>query len=53
VQVECQGLDQACFSFVQVIILLDFTHNWNATWVAKDEQFQFVLDILLISHVLE
>jgi hypothetical protein len=36
---------------VQVIILLDFTHNWNAAWVAKDEQFWFV--ILPISHVPE
>jgi hypothetical protein len=25
------------FLLVQVIILLDFTHNWNAAWVAKDE----------------
>ncbi len=31
------------FLLVQVIILLDFTHNWNAAWVAKDEQFWFVL----------
>ncbi|KAH7426563.1 hypothetical protein KP509_10G006400 [Ceratopteris richardii] len=29
------------FLLVQVIILLDFTHNWNAAWVAKDEQFWY------------
>ncbi len=54
---SCAGrvsrLGSGLFLLAQVIILLDFTHNWNATWVAKDEQFQFVLDILLISHVLE
>lgn len=27
------------FLLIQVVILLDFTHNWNAAWVAKDEQF--------------
>lgn len=30
------------FLLVQVIILLDFTHNWNAAWVAKDEQFWYI-----------
>lgn len=27
------------FLLIQVVILLDFTHNWNSAWVAKDEQF--------------
>ncbi|EFJ19682.1 hypothetical protein SELMODRAFT_110336 [Selaginella moellendorffii] len=36
------------FLLVQVIILLDFTHNWNAAWVAKDEQFWYIA-LLLIS----
>ncbi|KAL3695902.1 hypothetical protein R1sor_009978 [Riccia sorocarpa] len=30
------------FLLVQVIILLDFTHNWNDAWVAKDEQFWYM-----------
>lgn len=30
------------FLLVQVVILLDFTHNWNEAWVAKDEQFWYV-----------
>jgi hypothetical protein len=30
------------FLLVQVIILLDFTHNWNAAWVAKDEDFWYI-----------
>lgn len=28
---------------VQVIILLDFVHAWNDSWVAKDEQKWFAL----------
>ncbi|CAK9870725.1 unnamed protein product [Sphagnum jensenii] len=38
------------FLLVQVIILLDFTHNWNAAWVAKDEQFWYIA--LLVVSVL-
>ncbi|KAG0610677.1 hypothetical protein M758_7G083500 [Ceratodon purpureus] len=30
------------FLLIQVVILLDFTHNWNAAWVAKDEQFWYI-----------
>lgn len=30
------------FLLVQVIILLDFTHTWNDSWVAKDEQKWYV-----------
>lgn len=26
------------FLLVQVVILLDFSHSWNAAWVEKDEQ---------------
>lgn len=26
------------FLLVQVVILLDFTHSWNDSWVEKDEQ---------------
>lgn len=37
------------FLLVQVVILLDFTHNWNSAWVAKDEQFWYVA--LLVSSV--
>ncbi len=40
---SCAGgvsrLGSGLFLLAQVIVLLDFTHNWNATWVAKDEQF--------------
>lgn len=38
------------FLLVQVVILLDFTHSWNAAWVAKDEQFWYVA--LLVSSVI-
>ncbi|MCO5608086.1 hypothetical protein L7F22_062292 [Adiantum nelumboides] len=38
------------FLLVQVLILLDFTHNWNAAWVAKDEQFWYVA--LLVASVI-
>lgn len=37
------------FLLIQVIILLDFTHNWNSAWVAKDEQFWYVA--LLVASV--
>ncbi|KAJ7980130.1 Serine incorporator [Quillaja saponaria] len=30
------------FLLVQVIILLDFTHTWNDTWVEKDEQKWYI-----------
>lgn len=30
------------FLLVQVILLLDFVHAWNESWVSKDEQFWFV-----------
>lgn len=26
------------FLLVQVVMLLDFTNNWNDSWVEKDEQ---------------
>ncbi|MCO5593009.1 hypothetical protein L7F22_047013 [Adiantum nelumboides] len=35
---------------VQVLILLDFTHSWNATWVAKYKQFWNVA--LLVASVI-
>jgi hypothetical protein len=38
------------FLLVQVIILLEFTHNWNAAWVAKDEQFWYMA-LLVVSVV--
>jgi hypothetical protein len=31
------------FLLVQVVILLDFTHTWNDSWVAKDEDFWYSL----------
>lgn len=30
------------FLLVQVVLLLDFVHRWNDTWVGYDEQFWFV-----------
>ncbi|XP_074589828.1 uncharacterized protein LOC141845675 [Curcuma longa] len=30
------------FLLVQVVILLDFTHSWNDSWVEKDEQRWYV-----------
>lgn len=30
------------FLLVQVVLLLDFVHGWNESWVAKDEQFWYV-----------
>ena len=30
------------FLLVQVVLLLDFVHRWNETWVGYDEQFWFV-----------
>ncbi|KAJ6821402.1 putative serine incorporator [Iris pallida] len=38
------------FLLVQVIILLDFTHTWNDSWVAKDEQ-KWYIALLAISVV--
>lgn len=31
------------FLLVQVVLLLDFVHSWNDTWVGYDEQFWLVL----------
>lgn len=33
------------FLLVQVVLLLDFVHRWNDTWVGYDEQFWLVLAI--------
>ncbi|XP_010914044.1 uncharacterized protein [Elaeis guineensis] len=30
------------FLLVQVVLLLDFVHGWNDSWVSKDEQFWYV-----------
>ncbi|PON52760.1 Serine incorporator/TMS membrane protein [Parasponia andersonii] len=30
------------FLFVQVVLLLDFVHKWNDTWVGYDEQFWYI-----------
>ncbi|MCO5604930.1 hypothetical protein L7F22_059105 [Adiantum nelumboides] len=30
------------FLLIQVILLLDFTHSWNAAWVQKDEKFWYI-----------
>jgi hypothetical protein len=30
------------FLLVQVVILLDFSHSWNAAWVEKDEQKWYI-----------
>lgn len=38
------------FLLVQVIILLDFTHTWNDSWVEKDEQ-KWYIALLVISIV--
>lgn len=38
------------FLLVQVIILLDFTHTWNDSWVEKDEQKWFIA-LLAISVI--
>ncbi|KAK4365919.1 hypothetical protein RND71_013799 [Anisodus tanguticus] len=38
------------FLLIQVIILLDATHSWNDSWVAKDEQKWYVA-LLVISVV--
>eukprot|EP00252_Welwitschia_mirabilis_P015271 TRINITY_DN33555_c0_g1_i1.p1 TRINITY_DN33555_c0_g1~~TRINITY_DN33555_c0_g1_i1.p1 ORF type:complete len:417 (-),score=61.18 TRINITY_DN33555_c0_g1_i1:267-1517(-) len=32
----------ALFLLIQVVLLLDFTHAWNAAWVSKDEQFWYI-----------
>ncbi|MCO5579600.1 hypothetical protein L7F22_033457 [Adiantum nelumboides] len=42
--------DSSLFLLVQMLILLDLTHNWNAAWVAKDEQFWYVA--LLIASMI-
>lgn len=38
------------FLLVQVIILLDATHTWNDSWVAKDEQ-KWYIALLVVSVV--
>ncbi|KAL5699809.1 hypothetical protein ACHQM5_030660 [Ranunculus cassubicifolius] len=30
------------FLLVQVVLLLDFVHHWNNSWVEKDEQFWYI-----------
>jgi hypothetical protein len=35
------------FLLIQVLILLDCTHNWNDSWVEKDEQ-KWYIEILYI-----
>ncbi|XP_047982513.1 probable serine incorporator [Salvia hispanica] len=37
-----------CFLLVQVLILLDATHSWNDSWVAKDEQ-KWYIALLVVS----
>lgn len=37
------------FLLVQVMLLLDFTHGWNATWVEKDHKFWFLA--LLVASI--
>lgn len=34
------------FLLVQVVLLLDFVHRWNETWVGYDEQFWLVWQFL-------
>ncbi|KAM3308822.1 putative serine incorporator [Capsicum chacoense] len=38
------------FLLIQVIILLDATHSWNDSWVAKDEQ-KWYIALLVVSVV--
>jgi hypothetical protein len=38
------------FLMVQVVLLLDFVHGWNESWVAKDEQFWYAA-LLIVSAV--
>lgn len=38
------------FLLVQVVLLLDFVHGWNESWVAKDEQFWYAA-LLIISAI--
>ncbi|KAK1292072.1 hypothetical protein QJS10_CPB17g00148 [Acorus calamus] len=38
------------FLLVQVVLLLDFVHNWNDNWVKKDEQFWYMA-LLVVSLV--
>lgn len=35
------------FLLVQVVLLLDFVHRWNDTWVGYGEQFWLVLVIII------
>lgn len=36
------------FLLVQVVLLLDFVHRWNDTWVGYDEQFWSVSAFLIL-----
>ncbi|KAF9609294.1 hypothetical protein IFM89_015539 [Coptis chinensis] len=36
------NLARGMFLLVQVVLLLDFVHGWNDSWVKKDEQFWLV-----------
>ena len=38
------------FLLIQVILLLDFTHGWNASWVEKDEKFWYTSFLSLLKH---
>lgn len=38
------------FLLIQVIILLDATHSWNDSWVAKDEQKWLVQFLILFNN---
>jgi hypothetical protein len=38
------------FLLVQVVLLLDFVHRWNDTWVGYDEQFWYVA-LMVVSLV--
>lgn len=38
------------FLLVQVVLLLDFVHGWNDSWVSKDEQFWYMA-LLVVSLV--
>jgi hypothetical protein len=38
------------FLLVQVVLLLDFVHRWNDTWVGYDEQFWSVLGFAILFY---
>jgi len=39
------------FLLVQVVLLLDFVHRWNDTWVGYDEQFWSVLGFAILFYL--